>query len=42
MSIKERIQTALGNYYDKHIEPKIIIQMSQAQQESFKLDYPFD
>jgi len=42
MSIKERIQYAIGNYYDKNIEPKILSQMNKEQQESFKLDYPFD
>ena len=49
MSIRERIQTAIGNYYDKHIEPKILVRLTPEQRKQFAvqpdeeiLTYPFD
>lgn len=43
------IEPALGNYYDKHIEPKILSQMTEDQRKQFAvqpdeeiLTYPFD
>tara|TARA_R110000824_G_scaffold175608_1_gene354205 strand:+ start:2449 stop:2589 length:141 start_codon:yes stop_codon:yes gene_type:complete len=42
MILKNKIQTALGDYYDKHIEPRILSQMTLEQKESFELDYPFE
>jgi len=32
MTLKNKIQTALGNYYDKRIESKILSQMTTEQQ----------
>jgi len=31
MILKNKIQTALSNYYDKNIEPKILSQMTTEQ-----------
>ena len=43
------IEPAIGHYYDKHIEPKILSKMTPEQQKEFAvqpdeeiLTYPFD
>jgi hypothetical protein len=43
------IEPAIGHYYDKHIEPKILAQMTPEQQKEFAvqpdeelIQYPFD
>ena len=37
------IEPAIGHYYDKYIEPKILAKMTpEQQQEFFKDYYPFD
>ncbi len=36
------IKPALGKYYDKHIEPKILAEMTEEQQKDFSVNYPFD